>query len=410
MSRKSTHAQRPGPSVLMLGTFGVRPKGTMSARAAGIGAAAMRCGWNARIVTTPWDNPGDAGTSTTIEGVKVQNTRNIRPGLWPLPVFEMVRAANAFQPDVIHLFKPKGFGDLAARILRWSGFPVVVDMDDWEGTGGWNDVLPYSQLQKRVFDCQETSWPSIANGMTVASTSLLQRAIALGARLDDVLYLPNRLTHLRADQLLNPPGRSWRDYPALRTATPKRGILLYTRFTEFEPEFLIDVVKNISRTYPGIRLIIAGKSSDGNAEARLQSLADQTGLADQIVSLGWIDPRDLAWIASRCDAALVPFEDTLINRAKCSVKLLELIVTGIPIVASNVGENRSYMRMNSSGRLARPGDATHHSELLIDLMSEIQPERRSNSLPVESVTWEHCAPDIISLYQRSIARALNVGR
>jgi glycosyltransferase involved in cell wall biosynthesis len=43
------------------------------------------------------------------------------------------------------------------------------------------------------------------------------------------------------------------------------------------------------------------------------------------------------------------------NRAKCSVKLLELLAAGLPVVASRVGQAREYIAHGESGLLVEPG-------------------------------------------------------
>jgi glycosyltransferase involved in cell wall biosynthesis len=386
----------------MTGTFGMRPKGTMSVRAAGIAEALQQRGWTAKIVTVPHDYPADAGVETTVDGVPVVNTRTVSLKLWPLAVRQILDEARKFQPDLVHLFKPKGFGDLAARYLKKQGIPVIVDMDDWEGDGGWNEVLPYSRLQRALFNWQEHSWPSQANGLTVASRTLEQYAGELGAPADTMLYLPNQLTPQRFAILRNPPEPS-RDYH-LSSDPGRIRILLYTRFVEFEPAFLIEVMKLLARAMPEITLVIAGASRDGVAERELSVLSRRAGIAANLTSLGWVDPDDLGWIAQRCSAAIVPFDDSLLNRAKCSIKLLELIAAGIPVVASNVGENREYLTRHRAGLLARPGDPENHAEKLLDILNSDKWIVRSSTARTQDFTWQQHIAALESLYQPFLRR------
>jgi glycosyltransferase involved in cell wall biosynthesis len=386
----------------MTGTFGMRPKGTMSVRAAGIASALHQGGWSAKIVTVPYDYPTDAGVETTIDGVSVINTRAVSPNLWPLAVGQIVNEARKFQPDLIHLFKPKGFGDLAARYLKRKGIPVVVDMDDWEGNGGWNEVLPYSRLQRTLFNWQEHTWPSQADGITVASRTLEQYAAELGAPADKTLYIPNQLTPTRFEMLQKPSEPS-REYQ-LPSDPRQTKILLYTRFVEFEPSFLVRVMRKLVSDNPATTLMIAGSSEDGIAERELNALSRRAGIAANLHTLGWIDPIDLGWIAQQCSAAIVPFDDSLLNRAKCSIKLLELIATGIPVVASNVGENREYVTRHRAGFLAHPGDPDDHAEKLRDILQSDKWIVRSNTARPQDFTWQKHLPDLESLYWRILSR------
>lgn len=46
----------------MLGTFGLRPKGTMSARALPLAQELAGRGWRVRLALPPWDSPADAAS------------------------------------------------------------------------------------------------------------------------------------------------------------------------------------------------------------------------------------------------------------------------------------------------------------------------------------------------------------
>jgi len=120
----------------MIAPFGIRPKGTLLARMLPLAQALQRRGHSVRIVAPPVHNPQDAGTIHNYDGVEVEHVDLARlPASldWSVSLFQ---AARASKPDLIHLFKPKGFSGLAALLARLcSNLPLVVDTDDWEGWG-----------------------------------------------------------------------------------------------------------------------------------------------------------------------------------------------------------------------------------------------------------------------------------
>ena len=76
---------------------------------------------------------------------------------------------------------------------------LVVDSDDWEGPGGWNDDprVGYTPLQKRFFAWQERTGLSHADAWTVTSECLRQRAISFGAAPEKVFVLHNGVVGFR---------------------------------------------------------------------------------------------------------------------------------------------------------------------------------------------------------------------
>ncbi len=394
-------------SVLMLGTFGMRPKATMRSRALAL-ARTMSPRFAFSLVTTPWDNRADAGKRWSEEGIDVVNTKAVRPALFPFAVREMISEFDRRSPDLIHLFKPKGFGDLAARRLK-SRVPIVVDMDDWEGNGGWNDIGGYSRMQRALFDWQERTWPRMADAITVASRALEQRAVSLGADPNDVFYIPNGLTSTRVEELA--AGCTSREATRTRLGLHERRIvLLYTRFVEFDPRLLVEVISRVRVDVNNATLVIVGASPDGQPERILHAEALAAGVATSIRLLGWVEPQDIPGFLAAGDVAIHPFEDTTVNRSKCSVKLLELMAAGLPVVTNRVGENAQMIEHERSGVLANPGDAAAMAAAVVDLLRNpghagilaVGARERVES----TYLWDQLAPQVETAYHSATAHRL----
>jgi glycosyltransferase involved in cell wall biosynthesis len=394
--------------VLMLGTFGLRPKATLRARALAMAQALSPAQWSFELFTTPWDCLEDAGKRWSEIGVSITNTRVVHPLAFPLVTLETMRHARRAAPDLIHLFKPKGFGDISARQLR-RRLPVVVDMDDWEGDSGWNEIGGYSWLQRRLFNWQERTWPRQAASVTVASRELERRALELGASRQRVHYVPNGLSSARFAQLASNDRAP--SVPCERPPT----ILLYTRFVEFKPEFILQVLGEVRQMMPNAIVRIAGGSADGSAERELRTVAQGAGIANAFEWHGWVRPDELPNIAANCDVAIHPFDDNLVNRAKCSVKLLELMATGIPIVTTTVGENASFIEDGVSGRLTLPDRPALMADTVVDLLRHragAEQLGRAAQMRVEAhFLWEQLAGRVAEAYHQALAeRELTVPR
>ncbi len=134
--------------ISMIGPFGLQPKGTLSVRAVPLARALVQRGHAVRVIVPPWDYPQDAGRKWHDAGVEVENIELPAPipGLFHINVTRtLVTRALDFKPDVIHCFKPKAYAGLSAWTL-WQmkrlgrvKARLIIDTDDWEGAGGWND-------------------------------------------------------------------------------------------------------------------------------------------------------------------------------------------------------------------------------------------------------------------------------
>lgn len=350
--------------IVMIAPFGIRPKGTLLARMLPLAQALGRRGHQPAIVAPPVQNPEDAGTRVIYETVPVSHTRAPRlPG--PAGVAEqslrLLRLALGERPDLIHLFKPKGYGGLAAlaaRALR-PRLPLVVDSDDWEGPGGWNDLLPYPAPARALFAWQERDLPRRADAVTVASRTLESLAWSMGVPREKVFYLPNGSDDRRptTDAVPSVAGRR------------SSQILLYTRFWEIDLAELVAALVAIRQGRPDARLVVVGKG-EGGEERRLLALAERAGIAAMIDYRGWMQPGAIPAVLAAADLALVPLEDTLINRARGLAKLLELMQAGLPIVASAVGMAGEYLEHGRSGLLCPPGSPAAMAAAALRLLDD----------------------------------------
>src|SRR5689334_8988725 len=221
--------------VVMLAPFGIRPKGTLSARMLPLAQALTRRGHAVSIIAPPVQNPQDAGRDERYDGVLVSHTAlPTAPG--PAGIAQQVAAllgpALRSRPDVLHLFKPKGYSGLAALLARRlrPALPLVLDTDDWEGWGGWNDLLPYPLPAKRLFAWQERDLPRRAAAVTVVSRTLEIQVRGFGVAPERVIYLPNGASS-SAINVLSSELNITRDR---RSPLNAQNLLLYTRFWEFD--------------------------------------------------------------------------------------------------------------------------------------------------------------------------------
>jgi glycosyltransferase involved in cell wall biosynthesis len=356
--------------IVMLAPFGIRPKGTLLARMLPLAQALTRRGHQVSIVAPPVQNPQDAGRRDVYDGVLVTHTAaRALPGLAGVAqqVSMLVHLVLAEQPDVLHLFKPKGYSGLAGLLMRLISprLPLVVDTDDWEGRGGWNDVLPYPQSAKMLFAWQEHDLPRRAAAVTVASRTLESQVWGFGVPHQRVFYLPNGVPSSEL-KVLNSELETDKTH---NSQLITHNLLLYTRFWEFDVHELVAALVAIAAACPSARLLVVGRGERGEEQVLLR-LAARAGVAQMIDYRGWVEPAQIPPLLASADIALAPMNDTLINRARCSAKLLELMAAGLPIVAGRVGQMSEYIENGRSGILVSPGEPAALARAALTLLAD----------------------------------------
>jgi glycosyltransferase involved in cell wall biosynthesis len=336
------------------------PHGTMSRRALPLGKALAARGHQVEVVLPPWSCPQDSGRRWREGGVSIFNIH--LPRTIPLLghaiiVWRLVRRVLEGRPEVLHCFKPKAYAGLTAAAVWWmtrlrlANVRVVLDTDDWEGPGGWNDAAGYPWWQRRLFAWQERWGMRHCHALTVASKELEGLATEMAAKAEMVHYVPNGATG--HDASTDPAGGArLRDQWELGKSPV---LLLYTRFFEFDAQRVVDVLSRVFSDEPFSHLVVVGEGLRGEERSFL-SLAEDAGLSSRITWVGLVDGETIHAYFAAADVAICPLDDSLLNRARCPAKLVDLLSAGVAVVADDVGQVGEYIEHLSTGYLVSPGD------------------------------------------------------
>jgi glycosyltransferase involved in cell wall biosynthesis len=397
--------------VTLIAPFAVHPKGTTRWRVLPLARALAAQGHAVRVVIPPYDWPAHSGLAWRDRGVDVVNA-TLPSGLGAagqlVLAAQLVERALAWQPDIVHVFKPKGPGGVAALWLLELGVrsrvalsrpavPVVIDADDYEA--GWNEVVGYPALWGRFFAWQERTLLRRAAAVTAASRWLEALATALGQQ--RCVYLPNGVEFSRSQDAICSDFSSPSTEPE---AT--RQVLLYSRFVEHSPAEVWQVWRRVLAVQPEARLLIAGQGRRGE-EQELARLAAQAGVEPSVRPVGWLPAASRPGLFAAVEAALLPVRDTPLNRAKSPMRLLDLLAAGVPVATQRVGEYGQLVADGVTGLLAEPGDVAGLAAHLLSLLRRPELRGRLGRAAVESVqmrhAWPHRAARVAEVYRRVMA-------
>jgi glycosyltransferase involved in cell wall biosynthesis len=363
--------------IVMVAPFATRPKMTVTARMLPMARALVKRGHQVTVVIPPWDYKENSGKKEKGDGVDIINIQ--LPRRYPLLgfmyhliiIWRLLSHAIASRPEAIYTFKPIGYSGFVAiaiwmaKKLRLLKVRLVVDTDDWEGPGGWNERLKRSRWGKYVLEYQEKWCLRHCDALTVVSKTLQLLAWAHGVPDVKVHYVPNGVP----DYL-----RAWPGQGAVGLSDNPM-ILVYTRFTECDVDRIVDIAKRISSTIQEAEFIIVGDGFDREV-TKLKRTARQADIDDKIITTGWVPLEMLPKHFAIADIAIYPCDDVLINRAKCSIKILELMAAGKAIVADRVGQISEYIESQVSGILVSPEDPTALADEAIRLLVDPDLKRR----------------------------------
>jgi len=139
---------------------------------------------------------------------------------------------------------------------------------------------------------------------------------------------------------------------------------------------------------------------EGEGKRPMMKLAEELGIEDRVDFTGFLPHQQAVERMVEAEVAALPLEDNEMNRARCSVKLLEYLASGLPVVANNVGEVPYVLKEDAGIRVA-PGDIDGFAQGLAALIQDRPLRRRMGERAVEIASaydWKKLAEGLEETY------------
>lgn len=341
--------------IAFVGGFAFSPKGTIQARAYPLAAELVNLGYEVTIFLIPYDNPADSGRQWTESGVRIRSlSLGSTPISYPRLLIELWRELEEYRPHLIHIFKPKGFsGAVGGYYLVKGKQAVVVDCDDWEGWGGWNDVKPYPWLVKEFIDRHERWMMRKAPALTVASRSLKRRVLEARGSENGVYYVPNGVPADTTSSIYATISSSSAADIKREFDLPEGVLILYSGHFEpaEDPMFLCRVSARVAEENRAA-LVLVG---DGPEVQCVRNFFAQRPTA-RVRFFPRLPHTQFLQLVHACDIAAFPYPDNQVHRAKCSARIVDYMRMGKAVITSAMGQNLEYLENSKSGLLVPPND------------------------------------------------------
>lgn len=312
-----------------------------------------------------------------IDGVLVKRVRSIgrvsRTAV--MPGFPAAMRRELRRHDVVHLHSPMAEAAMVVEMARRAGVPVVITHQ--------GDVhMPGGVVNQ-----------TIQTVMRANLSRAFRQADRVVTHNED--YLPRSQTAVAGDRAMaiEPPVVFPAPEPERVAAFRDRHdlggrpvVAFAGRWVEEKGfDVLLRAAPRVIAESPEVRFVFAGERSVAyeSFSARCAPLADALGAS--FVDVGLLtDPRDLAAFYAAADVFALP------SRSDCHASVqIEALMSGTPVVASDIPGGRSVVQATGAGLTVRPGDPAALAEGLLTVLS--QPERYE---PDPAVVAERYRPQV----------------
>ena len=169
------------------------------------------------------------------------------------------------------------------------------------------------------------------------------------------------------------------------------------------PEEFIEAAGAVARALPEAHFLLAGRGGEGR-KRRLRARAEALGFGDRLLILGLVD--DLPRLIASLDLGVI----ASIGSEGSSRVSLELMASGVPIVATRVGGIPELIGQSGAGVLVPPLDAAALGDAIIGLARRPAAERRAAGEMGRRHVLGHHDPDRWCAAMEAVYREVLAGR
>jgi glycosyltransferase involved in cell wall biosynthesis len=167
-------------------------------------------------------------------------------------------------------------------------------------------------------------------------------------------------------------------------------------------DLLVDVAAHIRRVRErdDVQFVVVGGGAELDTIIRL---SHDAGLDDMITFVGRVDDdHKLFTIVSTADVCVNPDRPNSMNDKSTTIKIMEYMAIGKPIVQFDLTEGRSSAR--GSSFYARDEDASDFGDKILKLLDDPEEAQRMGAIGRkrvnEELAWEHEEKKLLNAYER----------
>ena len=296
----------------------------------------------------------------------------------PITAAKVRRWLEAGQFDVLHLHEP-ATPSLSMLALWIADGPVVAT---------FHSSLVRSRSLQLAYPLVRQSLEKIGARIAVSEDARRTLVEHLGG---DAVVIPNGVFVDAFDGVA--PDERWLGTPEAPTVVflgrldePRKGLPV-----------LLEAVPEVRRSFPGVRILVAGRGDTGPAEVR-ELLGED---ADAVEFLGGISDEEKARLLASADVYCAPQT----GGESFGIVLVEAMSAGTAVLASDLGAFRRVLDDGAAGVLFRTGDSADLARALVGLLGDRGERDRvaaAGRAAVGRYDWSTVTHQVLTVYEMAV--------
>ena len=256
--------------------------------------------------------------------------------------------AVALEGSLLHVNRANPYTATVAALGRSSRNRLVVDMEDWDGFGGYASYAHLYGAKGGLLTLYENAFPRLGDLVVTVSHLLTARMIQLGVAKEKLLLIPNGYDEELFDPSMS--GAPVRERYALGDAPVVIYMSTFWRFERGLHQIALTAFKEACREIPEARMLMVGRG-----DLDVSSLIEDFGMRGRVIPTGYVRRDEIPSLIAAADVALHVISEHPFHRASSPMVMPEYMAMGKPVVAPRIGE-LAYALGGGAGWLVEGAD------------------------------------------------------
>jgi len=168
---------------------------------------------------------------------------------------------------------------------------------------------------------------------------------------------------------------------------------------------LADIMAELIKTHPHIKLLCLGPFNEPHVEAEVKQYVQERGLQEAIEYIRFVPHEQVPAYLAQSRIGLIPWQvNEQMLRMVFPNKVFEYMACGLPIVASDLPSLRYIFGRSQSGALVRPDDPQAHAQAIRELLDHPDKAKELGDLGrkfvYEQLNWRIESEKLLRLYRQ----------
>ncbi len=167
---------------------------------------------------------------------------------------------------------------------------------------------------------------------------------------------------------------------------------------------LVDIMAELKKTHPHIKLLCLGPFNEPHVEAEVKQYVQDRGLQEAIEYMPFVPHEQVPPYLVQSRIGLIPWQvNEQMLRMVFPNKVFEYMACGLPIVASDLPSLRYILDRSQAGILVRPEDVHSHAQAIRELLDHPDKAKTLGDLGrrfvCEQLNWRLESEKLLRLYR-----------